>query len=83
MKEKYEIESIAFDKRTNDKGEIMANIYTIGQISAYCMKKPKRIEIKDDKVIVTFENDSRHIMSVIGVEIFDRLIEPKPAKDAK
>jgi hypothetical protein len=84
MTAKYIVYSIAFDKRKNEKGEILANIYTVGEISLYRMKKPKHIGIKDDKITVTFEDDSRHIMSAVGVEIFDKLIETKKsAKDAK
>jgi hypothetical protein len=78
---KREIYSIAFDKRFNDKGEILANIYTLGYVSMYCLKKPKHIGIKDDKITVTFEDNSRHIMDANGVEIFDRVLEPKPIKE--
>jgi hypothetical protein len=74
---KYEIYHIVFDKRKNDKGELMVNLYTVGEVSAYRLKKPKHIVLKDDKITVTFEDDSRHIMSAQGVEIFDRLIKPK------
>jgi hypothetical protein len=74
---KYEIYSIVFDKRKNDKGELLVNMYTIGEVSAYRLKKPKHIGLKDDKIIVTFEDDSRHIMVASGVEIFDRVIKPK------
>jgi len=81
---KHEIYSIAFDKRKNERGEIRANIYTVGQVSAYILKKPKKIEAKGGKITVTFEDNTRHIMSADGVEIFDRVITPnKPAKDEK
>ncbi len=78
---KREIYSIAFNKTVTDKGEVRMYVYTLDQVSLNGMRTPRSITTKDDKVIVEFIDDTRHIIPLAGVEIFDRII--KPTNDTK
>ena len=52
--------------------------YKIGAYSFIDGKVPQKIEEKDGKIIVTFTDNSRHIIPYTdSIEIFDREIKPK------
>jgi len=77
---KREIYSIAFNKSITDKGEVKMYVYTLGVISQNGLRIPEKITLKGEQFIVTFTDNSRHILSSVGVEVFDRVVVPKETK---
>jgi hypothetical protein len=74
---KREIYSIGFNKSITAEGLVRMYGYTLGIINIQNSKTPENIEIVDDYVIVTFTDKSRHLIPLVGVEIMDRVVEPK------
>ena len=81
---KREIYSIVFNKAPDQSGKYHLFLYDLGVPSANAGRTPKSIVKKDDKITVTFTDESRHIIPYTdGVEIFDRIVEPKQKTDVK
>jgi hypothetical protein len=77
MKNTREIYYIIFNKHLAD-GRLKADSYQLEIESGMQEKVPKSITIRDNKVTVTFTDDSRHVFPYNeNVEYFDRLIEKK------
>ena len=74
---KREIYNIVFNKFIQD-GILRTYAYTLGEPSPNHMRVPLKIELKEDRIIVTFTDNTRHTIGYTNdVEIFDREVKPK------
>jgi hypothetical protein len=81
MKATREIYYIIFNKHTRPDGKLEADNYQFEIESVIQNKVPKSITIRDEKVTVTFTDESRHVFPYNeNVEFFDRLIDKKDGK---
>ena len=79
---KREIYSVAFNRSITQDGTVKMYVYSLGCVSQNAFRIPKSIILKDERITVTFTDNSRHIINYNSdVEIFDRFIEPKEKKD--
>ena len=78
MRTNREIYYIIFNKFNGLDGRPNADFYMLETESALQGKVPKSIVLKENKITVTFTDNSRHIFPYNDkVEYFDRLIEKK------
>ena len=80
---KREIYSVVFNKFLQEN-TLKMYVYTLGVPSPNNMRVPLKIELKEDKIVVTFTDNTRHTIGYTNdVEIFDREVKPKIKSNGK